>query len=478
MRCNRLFPVLFLSVFVLGQVLAPAALAGMLFGEITVRDEIEMGRKFNEMVRAKLPIVDDPEVVAYVKGVVERVAKAMPAQPFPITTTVIANNSMNAFAVPGGYVYVFTGLLLNLERESQLASVVGHELAHVTQRHVATRLEQMRIMGIGAMLGTIVGIFLGTKAGGGESMSNLGKAVVMGSQGAATAAFLNYSQENEREADQVGMNYLVGAGYNPASMPQVFDIMVKRRWYSGNTDIPSYLSTHPGLQERIIYLGDRLKRMPPDYLDRADDDRKFLRVQTLLRARLTDPDTSMAHYTNKPEKERTCLDHVGMGIVYGRQNRLAQAEQAFDRALACGGNDPLVLREAGAFYFRQGDFKKAGPLLQKALFYNSRDAIALFYVARLMGERKDYAAAIQTMRQVVKEVPEDAEVRQHLGRLLGESGDMFGAHVQLAYASMYERNPRQASFHLEKARSLVKTPEQKKELADLEKANSARHARP
>ena len=478
MRTRRFFAILVLSLFLAWQLTAPAALAGVLFGAVTVRDEIEMGRTFHEMVKAKLPVVDDPEVVAYVKDVVERVGKAMPPQPFSITTTVIDNNALNAFAVPGGYVYVFTGLLLNLEHESQLASVVGHELAHVTQRHVATRLEQMRVLGIGAMLGTIAGIFLGTKAGGGESMSNLGKAVAIGAQGAATAAFLSYSQDNEREADQVGMNYLIGAGYNPASMPQVFEIMAKRRWYTGSSDIPPYLSTHPGLLERVSYLGDRLKRLPSEYLDRADDDKKFLRVQTLLRGRLSDTDTALAYYKNKPEKELTCLDHVGLGILHGRQNRMAQAEQSFDKALACGGSDSLVLREAGSFYFRQGDFKRAGPLLQKALFYNPKDALALFYIARLMGERKEYPAAIQTMRQVLKEVPEDAEVRQHLGRLLGESGDTFGAHVQLAYAAMYERNPRQSGFHLDKARALAKTPEQKKELAELEKAHVARHARP
>ena len=110
-------------------VLAPCR-AWALFGSITVADEIEIGKKFDNTIRSQMPFVDDPEVVAYVKGVVDRVAAALPPQPFPIRSAVVGNGSMNAFAIPGGYIYIFTGLILGVENEDELAAVkIGR--AHV-----------------------------------------------------------------------------------------------------------------------------------------------------------------------------------------------------------------------------------------------------------------------------------------------------------------------------------------------------------
>ncbi|MDO9632210.1 MAG: peptidase M48 Ste24p, partial [Humidesulfovibrio sp.] len=136
--------------------------------------------------------------------------------------------------------------------------------------------------------------------------------------------------------------------------------------------------------------------------------------------------------------------------------------------------DPLVLREAGIFYFNKGDFAKAGPYLQKATIMNPRDAMSLFFVARLMAERKDYKSAISTMERVVREVPEDSEVRFHLGRIYGESGDLFEAHLQLTYAALYGRDKKNMQFHMDKTKALAATETQKKRFAQLQKAAGER----
>lgn len=448
-------------------VLAPCR-AWALFGSMTVADEIEMGKKFDNTIRAQMPFVDDPEIVSYVKGVVDRVATTLPPQPWTIQSGVVVHGSMNAFAVPGGYIYIFTGLILNVDNEDELAAVIGHELAHVTERHVAKRMDQMRFISIASIAGMVAGALLG--AGGGQTTNSLGQAVAKGSMAAAQSAFLMYTRENEREADQVGINYLVKSGYNPDAMPQTFELMNKRRWFMSGDNIPSYLSTHPGLDERIGYLRDRIRRMPAETVAREFSRDKFQRIQTLVRARLSGADTALAYYNNKPKAEMLCLDHAGKGIALERLKRVSQAEQEFEIALACGGNDPLVLREAGIFYFNKGDFAKAGPYLQKAAIMNPRDAMSMFFTARLMAERKDFKSAISTMERVVREVPEDSEVRYHLGRILGESGNIFEAHLQLTYSALYGRDKKNTNFHLERTRSLAATPAQKKLLAELQKA--------
>ncbi|MDP2847897.1 MAG: M48 family metalloprotease [Humidesulfovibrio sp.] len=444
----------------------PAQAAGM-FGSVTVADEIEMGKKFDDTIRAQMGFVDDPEIVIYVKGVVDRVARAMPPQAYPIRSAVVANNAMNAFAIPGGYIYIFTGLILGVENEDELAAVIGHELGHVTERHVAKRMDQMKYLNIASITGMVAGVLLGS--GGGTSMGNMGKAVTMGSMAGVQSAFLMYTRENEREADHVGMNYLIKSGYNPNAMPHTFEIMNKKRWFMSGDNIPSYLSTHPGLDERISYLRDRIKHLPANVISRDFEQQRFKRIQTILRSRMTSPETALAYYDNKPKAEQTCLDQAGRGIALDRLKRQQQADQAFSAALACGPDDPLVLREAGMFFFNQGNMNKAAPLLQKAAILNPKDAMSMFFTARIMAERKDYIGAISLMERVAAEVPQDSEVRYHLGRIKGESGDIFGAHLQLSYSSLYGRDKQKAEFHLSKAKPLAITEAQKRELEELQK---------
>lgn len=445
------------------------AQAQALFGSISPADEIEMGRKFDQTIRKQMFFVDDPEVTRYVKSVVDRVAAQLPPQPYPIKSAVVGNNSMNAFAIPGGYIYIFTGLILGVENEDEFAAVISHELGHVTQHHVVRRMEQMKYINIASITGLVAGALLGSM-GKGSNSANMGQALAMGSAAGGQSAFLMYTRQNENEADNVGMSYLVKAGYNPKAMPMTFEIMNRQRWFMGGDAVHSYLATHPGLTERIDYLNDRIKRMPASVLARPFEKSKFLRMQTLLRARMSSADTALAYYDSKPKAELSCLDKAGRGIALDRLKRQQQAGQAFAEALACGPDDPLVLREAGIFYFNQGDPNKAAPLLQKAAILSPHDAMSMFYSARIMAERKDYAGAIDLMRRVMGMVPDDAEVRFHLGRILGESGDIFGAHLQLAYSFHYGNDAQKARYHLEKAKSLASTPQQQNDLHDLEKA--------
>lgn len=455
--------IFFISTFVPAKVSA-----NPIFGKITVQDEIKLGKDFDKMLHERMHFVTDPQITDYVDKVVKKIADKMPPQPFPIKSAVISNPSMNAFAIPGGYIYVFTGLLLDLKHEDELAAVIGHELAHVALRHVAERMEKMQMVSMASLLGTLAGMVLGM-AGGGHNAASLGQALSVGSMAGGQAAYLSYTQENERQADHLGMSFLVSAGYNPEAMINSFKIMKRRQWYVSNNNIPTYLATHPGLDTRIDYLKDRIIRMPPSYLNRHTGNADFKKVQTLLRAKMTDPDVALAYYNDIPENERNCLDSLGLGIIYSRMKRIEDASKAYEKSLKSCSSDELVLRESGIFYFQNGKMDKAWPLLQEAYIRNPKDALALFYMARIEASRKNYDQAISTMRIVADKVPHDSEVLYHLGRMLGESGKLFEAHLQLTYSALYKGDRSQVEFHLQKARGLAKNSEQKKELAELEK---------
>lgn len=441
-------------------------------GKITIRQENEMGREFDKLVRSQMSMVGDTYITDYVDDIVQRVVAAKRPMPFRIKSAVIANPILNAFAIPGGYIYIFTGLIQEVDTESELVGVIAHELAHVSQRHVASRLEKQGKIAMLSMAGLLAGAFLGV-AGGGDA-GKAGAAIMMGSQGIATAAMLQYSQDDEREADHVGMNSLVKAGYNPEGMPGTFEVMQKNRWFDSGSEMPSYLSTHPGLSERITYLKDRIKRMPPAFLEREDDNTALKRIQALVRSKMSPATTALAYYKDKKASDFLPMDYVALGIVQERLKVRDEAKAAFDKALAMAPKDPLVAREAGIYYFKTGDHKQAFSYLQMAVIKNKRDALGLFYLARLQAEAKQYSRAATNMRKVLEIVPEDWEVHHHLGMILGESGDEFGGNLHLAYGALYSGDLRKAHFHAKQAQAVAKTDAQKSQLKAFEGAIQAR----
>ncbi|MFO7816316.1 MAG: M48 family metalloprotease [Thermodesulfobacteriota bacterium] len=410
------------------------------------------------MIRARFSVIDDPEISGYVQSIVSRIQKQMPPQPFEIKPNVINNNSMNAFATVAGYMFVFSGLILKMEHEAELASVIAHELGHVSQRHVAHNIERAQWASLGSLLGLLAGVFVGSASNDASS------AIVAGSLAGGQSALLKYSRRDEREADQIGMNFLVNSGYNPEAMVSAFEKIRKAKQLMGSS-IPSYLSTHPGVNERLAYLEERVDRFPDEFKLRPYNDKRLHRVQTLLRARYTDPQTALRYF--RDDGKRNALEYLGLGIVLSRLNRIKEAKQAFDKALKAESEDSLFLREAGQFYYSYGQLEVAAEYLQKAVFLAPRDVMALFYYSRVLAEQKRYREAASFLQQVVDKIPDDAQVRRELGKVYGRMNDMFSAHLQMAYAFLYSRKKSNLEFHLKKAETLASTSRQEDEIEDF-----------
>lgn len=408
------------------------------FGGVSLKDEKKMGQKFDTMIRSNLPLVQDPEVSLYVESLVGKLVKAIPPQPFTFRSGVILHPQLNAFAVPGGYVYVFTGLIMNLNNESELAGVLSHELAHVTQRHVASRLERAQVVSIASLLLAVAGIAAGGSGGG---------AVAVGALGAGQSAMLNYSRIDENEADHIGLQYLTAAGYPPAGMAGGFKVLRQKSWMSG-ASVPAYLSTHPDIGDRINGIMARVTGMKESIRSRRVDNRRFLRVQTLLWGRYGDDQAALQRFSG-----RDALSLMGRGMVYARRNDVVQAAENFDAAVAAAPNDPLVLREAGAFHYRKGDMSKAEPLLTRAMQLDPQDYMASFFYARLLDETGRSPQADRYYKDVLRRVPEEADVHEAYARSLGRSGRTGAAYVHMAYSAIYANRRKQAKRYVEEARA-------------------------
>ncbi|GAB6059191.1 M48 family metallopeptidase [Desulfonatronum parangueonense] len=441
--------------FLIFTILFPSpAKAQLSLGRFTISDEVELGRKFNILIRSRMPMVEDPEILEYVQGILERLKQEMPPQPFPIQIGVIRHGALNAFAGPGGHIFVHTGLLQHLENESEFAGVVAHELAHVSQRHIASRIEKAQLVNLATLLGVLASVFLG-----GDAQS----ALLYGSVAAGQSAMLSYSREDEREADQVGMNYLVASGFRPQGMVQSFEAIRKLRWLGGSA--PLYLSTHPGIDERISSMRDRVDRLPAHIREREENNDNYQRARMLVMARYTEPDQALAFFQG--QELGSCLDDLGLAIALNRVNKIAQAQAAFEKALACSPHDPLTLREAGVFFLRQGNFAESGRRLQEAVLRNPRDLMALFHYARLQIALNQDDEAIKLLERILKHLPEQASVHALLGRVLGQTGQLFTAHTHLAYAAIYSGDKKQAGFHMTRAEEHARSTEQQSELKKI-----------
>lgn len=422
-----------------------------IFNDFTLKDELELGRKFSILVKSKWPLIEDPEVVSYVSDIITRLQTTMKPQPYKFEANVILDNSLNAFAVPGGYLFVHTGLLLQLEHESELAGILGHELAHITQQHIASRIAKAKKTQMLGLAGALAGILLG-------GSTNMQGGLAVGSLAAAQAAMLNYSRQDEREADQIGLMYLVGAGYTPSGLVGGFEAIRSKRWQMGS-NIPAYLSTHPDVDERIQYLSDRVRTLPAEVRVRPENDERFIRVKTLIRARYTDP-TIALRYFEQSAKPNDCVNSMGKAITLARMNRVTEAADTFESALTCGPKNYLVNREAGTFHYLKGNIDRAASLLQKAILLNPRDYMAFFYYARLLGDKGDIKGASNYFEELLLHLPEDAEIHYYYGRLLGEHNYLFKAYLHMAYSALYKNDEKKTQYNFGLARNNAKTPEE------------------
>lgn len=228
--------------------------------ELSPADEYALGAQIMRQVRADPTYMSDPETSEYLNRLGYQLVSNANTYTYQFFFFPIRDATLNAFALPGGYIAVHTGTIINAQNESELAGVMGHEIGHVSQRHIARMIEAQKgnmALTIGSMLLAI----LAARAGG-NSGGHAAAAVAMGSQAAMIQSQLNYSRDAEREADRVGLQTLYNAGFDPKGMESFFErLHSSNRFYESAA--PAYLSTHPLTVERMADMENRTRSIPP-----------------------------------------------------------------------------------------------------------------------------------------------------------------------------------------------------------------------
>lgn len=254
---------------------------------ITPDQERQLGEAFMRRLRQQMPFVDDPELNTYVNNLGNRLVANSddPSQRF--TFFIIKDSSINAFAAPGGFIGSHSALILAAHNESELAGVLAHEIAHVTQKHLVRAYDSASRMGLPTAAAILAAILIGTQN------TDAGVAAVMSVQAGAIQQQINFTRDNEKEADRVGMQTLSRSDFDPMGMPGFFERLQQSARYYGD-GIPPFLSTHPVTTDRIADSTARAEQQRPH---KVQDNLNFYLAQAKLRVLTTaDPQRAVAYF--------------------------------------------------------------------------------------------------------------------------------------------------------------------------------------
>jgi beta-barrel assembly-enhancing protease len=279
-------------------------------------DEFRLGAMVAKELRDQNALIEDPEVNEYINDIGKRIASQSEMGGEYFHYFVIKDQTINAFAVTGGYVFFYAGLVLASENESQLAGVIAHETAHITQHHIARMLADQSRQSLTTAAAMIGAILLGALGGGGQAIEG----GLAAAQGMAAQHQINFTRDNEWEADRVGIGYLAGAGFDPYGMGSMFETMARHQGLAA-TYIPAMLIDHPVDSEREAEQLARASQFPPR---KGHDSLSYGLIRERVRVLTATGDTDVAaQYAQK-------IAHGGdtMENQYGRALALMNGEHA------------------------------------------------------------------------------------------------------------------------------------------------------
>lgn len=443
-------------------------LSGMFFPDrvfsITIKQEKDLSREFMKAVSQNCEFVKDPFIVDYVNKVGQKIVSALPPQPFTYHFYVIKEDDYNAFASPAGNIFINSGLFEAMENEEELAGILGHEIAHVQCRHISDMIDRSKKISIATLAGLAAGILLG--AGGAATVGN---AVTVGTMAAGQSLGLIYSREHEMQADQIGLKYLTEAGYSGAGLLKILKKIRSKNWF-GTEQIPTYLKTHPAVEDRIAYIDLWLEGYKNDINQESmipPDD--FLWAHTRLIAVCGEESTALRKFkTAISKRPENPMANYGYGLILARTGKREEAITHLKKALKKKPFDPYILKDIGKVYFLAGRYPEAlNALESSARIAPHDDPEDLFLIGRTQMELGLLQKAVFTFEDLATKKPDHKKAFYFLGKSYGKLGRLAEAHYYLGVYHKNRKDFKNALFHLNRALKKTNDPNRKLEIEKM-----------
>jgi predicted Zn-dependent protease len=450
-----------------------AAICSLLVGSmpahaISIQDEKKLGHEFLTVLYRYYDVVEDPVIDGYIEHIGRTLLDVIPSQPFDYHFYVLHEDVFNASAFPAGHIFINSGLLAALENENELAGILAHEIAHAVSRHISQRIERSKKIDLATMAGMVAGLMIGAATGDGGAM----QALAIGSLAAGQTATLAYSRENETEADQLGIQYMTRAGYDPAGLLSALKRIRGQQWF-GSEQIPTYMMTHPALESRITWIDAWMTSHPASKDQHSSTGpqgpSEFKKINIRLKALYTDPNLANQYFKTAVAQHPDNADLAhGYGLALDRIGDRNQAIVYLKKALTYNALDPYVLSDLGRIYFLSGRYDEALRSLEAALTLKKDDSQGLLYLGRtfLATGRLDEAAA--KFEALVKNGNTAfQQVYYFLGETYSKLKRTAASHYYLGVYYFNKNEYRNARFHLIRAKKELDDPEQRKTATDL-----------
>jgi len=393
---------------------------------LTLDDEYQIGRMIVRGLRDQDQILEDPEVSEYIRSIGSKLSSQANEGQQRFNFFVVKDNTINAFALPGGFIGVNSGLLLDTKDESELAGVIAHEVAHVTQRHIARSLAAQSRSSLVSTAAMLAAILIGAAAGGGGDAAMAG---VAAAQSLAIQQQISFTRANETEADRVGLGILARSGFDPKGMPEFFETMSAHAGGS-EANIPEMLRTHPVTSTRIAETKERAAQLDvkpePDSVSYALT-RERLRV--LATPAGQDPRSYYAAIIgNEPDATPAQIYGRALAMMMSGPAQAAKAVPIFERLRNA---DPTVVQYHTALGQAQlaagkGDQSLATLSRARELFPRNI-AVTVRYAEALMqlGDSKRAHEILLDLFNVVPPTPEQAKLTAQAANAAGDVADSY-----------------------------------------------------
>ena len=358
--------------------------------------------------------VHDAEINQYLNDMGQRLARYAANRAGPIDVFGVRDPQFNAFALPGGYIGINTGLIVQADSESEVAGVVAHEIAHVTQRHIARGLTQQRQSEYMAMA-AIAASLLAALAGG----VNVASGIAAFGQAAAIDQQLGYSRDAEREADRVGFQMLTKAGYDPNGLQDMFSkLMNNAQFNMGSSGGSAYFSTHPLSIDRMTDMQNRTQLLDQNRYPSSD---AFWYVRARALVLQTTERHDLARIVDRLQDEGRRLQGVqrsaawlGMSELATQRKRYADAQRFLGYARQGVKDSAYLQRQAGALALAEGDANRALSISQRALAQWPNHRALVEIQARALQQLGRHKQAAQFLEQQIKKWPTESPVLYQL----------------------------------------------------------------
>ncbi|WP_070967174.1 tetratricopeptide repeat protein [Vibrio sonorensis] len=383
---------------------------------LTIDQELQYGDAYMRMLRSSQPIVNDPVINEYIDSLGHRLVASANDVKTPFTFFMIRDRNINAFAFFGGYVALHSGLFLHAHTESELASVVAHEIAHITQRHLARAMED-EARRSPATLAALAGSLLLAIAS-----PEAGMAAITATTAGSVQGRINYTRSNEREADRFGINTLAKAGFDVNAMPRFFGRLADEYRYASKP--PPMLLTHPLPEDRLTDSRARAQNFPPLRVGPSLE-YHLTRSRIVARHAGIDQDAAMDWFNRTEKKADATLKpayQYGRALVYLDSNKAADALPILESLLKADPQNNFYLDAITDTYLALGKNEQATARLERALKAKPNNAVLTINYANSLMKQEKNDEAIRVLQRYTHDNPNDvngwhllSEANIHLG---------------------------------------------------------------